>query len=384
MILLALVLAAGPVLAEVDAPTTDFIRAPLSVRQQGSGALYGSTDVFKIFTNPGLLSFQERTWEVATTNMMLWGGAQNFFSLAGSWAGAPTEMGTFGAAVMYRMISMESFKGIDIFGDPTGVEVTPSATHIGLAGLYQYQFVSLGVAMHQPISSFGDIKNISENSRTTIDLGTALRLGRLDFGASYRISGEPGMSQLALGGALRFTGFFKGTLGGDATIPFAPEPLNPGDKVTPYPSTIGMGVTWNAHKYLDARAGVVMNGGDTSLRTGITAHWKTYALDYALAMPVGSYADLGMTHMIGLGWAFGKERKPPEAPRFFLKAEERTMAVSNFDPQNVSAGDAAASSSARAPSTSWRRRTWTRSWASRRSSRRGARRRSARSSWARS
>ncbi|MEK7476426.1 MAG: CsgG/HfaB family protein [Candidatus Coatesbacteria bacterium] len=342
--LLALCLIATPVLAEVDGPTSEFIRAPMSVRQQGGGALYGSTEVFKIFANPALLSFQERTWEVGTSDMILWGGAENYFSIAGSWAGAPGDMGTFGAAVMYRMISMESFAGMDVFGNPTGLQVEPSASHIGVAGLYQYQFASLGVALQQAMSTYGNLPQINTNSRTTVDLGTVIRLGRLDFGVSYRISGEAGMSQLGLGGAARFTGFFKGSVGVDATLPFAPTAQTGIDQknVKAYPAAFGFGATWNAHPMLDARVGTVINGSDTSARAGISAHWKAYSLDYAMALPVsGPGIDLEMTHMIGLGWAFGKERKPPEAPRFFMKAEERTLAVSNFDPQNVSAGDAA-------------------------------------------
>jgi TolB-like protein len=67
--------------------------------------------------------------------------------------------------------------------------------------------------------------------------------------------------------------------------------------------------------------------------------WRDLMFDYAMA--VGTSGDWGMSNSLGVGWNFGAERKPVEGPKFFMKQEERTMAVSTFDPQGVSATDAA-------------------------------------------
>ncbi len=73
---------------------------------------------------------------------------------------------------------------------------------------------------------------------------------------------------------------------------------------------------------------------------GFTVLWRDWGLDYALVLPVGG-GDLGASHILALRRDFGAERKVAEAPKFFLKQEERTLAVATFDPQGVSANDAA-------------------------------------------
>ncbi len=351
-------LCAGGALADGDgALSTEFVKAPLSVRQFGSSGLYGSYDVFKAFTNPSLLSYQARTWEVAANGGMMMGGDQTLWSVAGAYGGSPTEAGTFGGALLISGFGIAPFDQTDVFGESTGAKVDYGAIHVAVAALYQWEFVSFGLAPHFAMTSIGsDFSDDVDGdfSFGMLDIGTSLTLGRMDLGVVYHLGGETayGSDGISFGAALRTSGRFKGAFSFNMDLPFTPSPAEEETSgittttTTPVtadgpPATIGGGVLWEALPLLHVRVGVDASTVELgAIRFGFTIPWRAYTFDYGAALRVGG-TDLGMTHLVGLNWSFGAERKAPEGPKFIIGEKDRTMAVSNFDPQNVSAGDAA-------------------------------------------
>jgi len=328
----------------------DFIRVPLSVRQQGAGGIYGSYDVFKPFINPAMLIYQPRTWEVEATDQMLFGGGENLWGLAAGWGGLPTDAGTFGAAFLLSGVSTAAFHELDTLGNNVGDAISPSGTHVGLAGLYQWQFVSLGLGAHFGGTDVGSTKLAAEFDKSGfdylgLDVGTAMSLGRLDVGVVYhqrssdRIYGQSGIS---FGAALKLVGWVKGSINYEMEFPFAPAtPAGTTVAPTAIPFTLAGGFTWNVKPFLDVRLGVVRPGSGWSPSVGFTVPYRDFALDYAISLPMGEAGGLGASHHVSLDWRYGLERKEVEGPKFMLGEKERTMAVANFDPQNVSAGDSA-------------------------------------------
>ncbi len=328
----------------------DFVRVPLSVRQQGAGGLYGSYDVFKPFVNPAMLIYQPRTWEVEATDQRLFGGGENLWGLAAGWGGLPTDAGTFGAALLISGVSTEPFHETDILGNSIGKEIAPTGSQVAMAGLYQWQFVSLGLGFHLGHTDIGSPDLSPELNRTGfgymgLDVGTAMSLGRLDIGVVFHQRPTElmyGQSGIAFGGAFKLTGWFKGSANFDMEFSFAPAtPAGSTSTVNGYPFNMAGGVTWNVMQFLDLRAGIVRPGSGFSPRVGFTVPWQDFALDYALSIPLGEASGLGASHHLSLAWRYGGERKAVEGPKFMLTEKDRTLAVANFDPQNVSAGDAA-------------------------------------------
>ncbi len=117
------------------------------------------------------------------------------------------------------------------------------------------------------------------------------------------------------------------------------------------------GATWNVHRYFVVRGGVtVVNGEGGALgRFGFTVPWREWGFDYAAAFNPG-----GLDHLIALNYSFGGEKRETlldnwqrvskarraereggrSAFRFDAK-EGNTLAVSDFEAQGVSGGDAA-------------------------------------------
>ena len=342
---------ASPVVAD-SVGTMEFTRVPMSVREAGSGGMFGTYDVFKAFDNPALLAMQSRSFEVGMANQNMFGGQQNHTSLAGGWSGQSVDSGTYGLAILASRYSIGSIKLMDFEGNQ-GASVSPQGTRFGAVGAYQWEFLSLG-AGYEMIGETLGVKNTAGEDvslqSSIIHAGALLRLGRLDVGVAYRnVGGIDGA--LNAGGAINFNGFFKGTIGGETCIPMASA-----DYASTWNGWSSAGITWNAHKYLDIRAGMVipsakaMSGSvSSSFRAGFTAHLRDWTLDYAFL----SGGDMSGSHALALGWAYGAERpKPVEfsslfvrkdegGPKFMMEAKERTLAVANFEPQNVSAADSA-------------------------------------------
>ncbi len=338
--------------------SADLLRMPLSVAYLGSGQLYGSYDLFKVFQNPALLANQPRTWEFTASNMSMFGFGQNTTSLAGGYGSIQTEAGVFGFAGLFSATLVPGFEELDAYGNPTANDVSPMLMRFGLAGLYQWEFVSFGASVQPGVISYGTHPDLEGATfPVKIDIGTTLTLGRLDLGVVYHPYPD-NAAGIAFGAAFKGKGgWFRG-FGADLDIPFsitADEAATPsGSSVSvttttaepadAYAMTLGMGGTFNPYGPLEVRVGGIMwpspGGGDIRLGFGIP--WKAWNFDLAFNLPVFEDAmGTGLRTMLSANYRLGTERKMSDGPRFILGEKERTMAVSNFDPQNVSAGDAA-------------------------------------------
>ena len=343
----------------------EIYRLSLSPRMEGAGFAYGSYDVFRAFVNPAMLANQPRTWEIGMSEMAMFAGGENLLNVAAGWGGQKTEAGTFGGAMLFSAMSMAAFEELDELGNSTGTKVAPAFMQVGMAGLYQWEFVSLGVQFLHGQWGFGSAKfeqgesgsnmgNISQDN-VMLKLGTTMSLGKLDLGVSWTVM-PADAAGIGLGLAFKSKGWFNGQVGLDCGIPFSMSPptntnngsssqdsgTSTANQSVSFGLLFGGGIVWNASKWFDLRMGYVSGGKDGSLRFGFTVPWRDWSLDYAFRLPINAAeAGMGMSHMFSLGWSFGADRKPPEGPKFFIEQKERTMAVANFEPQNVSAGDSA-------------------------------------------
>ena len=343
--LITLIIALIPVVglsADKVGDVMDFTRLTAGAAQKGMACSYGTYNIFGTMTNPALLGYQPQAWEVGASENLLMGGDETLTTLAGSWVGQRTESGNFGLGLQLSFLNQVPIKQMDIDGNLTGVEITPGANAIGVMGVYQWGIINLGAAVTMASEDFFTTKGEdifskdntldgwgAKRSVVLVDAGTALSLGKMNLGVAARHIGGPMV--LNVGAARMMSGFFNGSIGLEGNIPLAAST----------PAEFGGGVTWDAAKYLSLRTGLVNNGNSANFSFGLTGLWKSYTLDYAFTADEKGY--FGMTNTISLGWRFGAERKALEAsgPRFFTESKERTMAVSNFEPQNVSAGDAA-------------------------------------------
>jgi hypothetical protein len=340
VLLVALLPAAG--LAADLGDQYDFTRITPGAAQKGMSCSYGTYNIFGTFSNPALLGYQPRTWEAGASEEMLMGGDENLMTFAGGWVGQRAEAGNFGLGARVSVFDMTTIKQMDMDGNLTGVEITPAATSIGVMGVYQWGIINLGVAASMAQENFDYSKGLdiisndnpmdgwaAKRSAVLFDAGTAIALGKMNLGVAALNIGGPMV--LNVGGARMITGFFNGSIGLEGNIPLAAST----------PAEIGGGLTWDAAKYLSLRVGLVNNGYSANFNFGLTGAWKDYTLDYAFTTDEMGY--WGITNTVSLGWRFGAERKALNAdgPKFFTESKERTMAVSNFEPQNVSAGDAA-------------------------------------------
>ncbi len=356
--LLVVALVAGAISARASTGEnylgSDLARLSLSAREAGAGSLYGSYDIYKVFSNPALLANQPRTWEFGAGDALQFGGEQNVWSLAGGWGGKGTDVGTFGAGLLLSGLNLAEIKGTDLNGMYTGENISPAIYHLGLAGLYQWQFVSFGGGFHLLLPAGYPSGDKSPAEGYAWDLGTTVSLGKLDLGFVYHIYDDtytPG--EISFGFAFKGTNWFR-SAGLDLNIPFAPstDTSSSSGSTAPTtttaaalkgsPTTIGGGLTFAPHPLFLLRLGLVTPASSEygqTLRAGFSVPWRDWTLDYALGLAISG--DAGAQHTLGVGWTFGADRKPAEGPKFFMKQEERTLAVATFDAQNVSAGDAA-------------------------------------------
>jgi TolB-like protein len=347
IVLSTVALLVGTARAADNSGSLEFSRIPASVRQQGEAGLYGTYDVFKTFGNPALIARQPRTWDAGLNAQYLFGD-ETLGSLGVGWAGKSVETGTYGISVMVAGYSAGAFNETDLAGNTVG-SISPSGLRYGLNAGYQWQFLSFGAGVERASETFG-VSGASRVALTPAALvvrgGTLVTVGRLDFGASYetRLQDVATPGTLGFGGSLRFTGWYKGAIAVDAGLPVGGDSTRAAYRVL----GLGAGLVWNAHKMFDLRAGAVLPGGNApmSIRGGFTVHYGNIALDYAI---LTGAAGLGMSHAIGTSWGFGGQREMPtnifaqkeKAAGMSFEDKGRSLAVSNFEAQGVSASDAA-------------------------------------------
>ncbi len=342
-----------------DSSLVELLRAPASVRQTGAGGLYGEYDVFKAFENPALIANQARTWQFGMSNALGQGASAGSAAVAAGWASGQSESGSFGAALMASGWTMASIEELDLSGDPTGVVVSPSAMHAALAVVYQWKFFSLGFGGHVVMGSLsgltGDQPELIDGA---LDLGTTFTLGRVDLGAAGRLGGNLA-SRIQIGLGIRtgdpfpalisadFSSGFGGDGGGSSGSGGSAEESSWSYGQSPQfgnldgpGEIVSAGITWYAHRHVHVRAGISAHQG-LEARAGVSVPWERWMFDYAAVVPVGAAAGLGSSHLLGLTFALGDERKLVVGPKFLIGEAERTIAVANFDPQGVSATDAA-------------------------------------------
>jgi len=338
----------------------DLLRTPMSIRELGGGGLYGSYDVFKVFSNPALLANQPTTWEYGFSNQNTFSGDQNIASIAGSYGSVQTDAGVFGVAMLASGTFAAGFDELDIYGQPTGQKISPTLIHMALAGLYQWEFVSFGVCGHFGDELFGrqDLASVSQGK---MDLGTTITLGRLDLGVVYHVVPQD-VAGIAFGIAFKSDArVFKG-VSANLDLPFAFSANTNGNTTgsttttvtyqpSGYATTLDGGITLNPYHDILVRVGGLLwpstntkSGGGTggvSARIGFSVPYQSWSFDYALGVPFGAVGGAGLSNVLGATWRVGAERKMSDGPKFLLGEKDRTLAVANFDPQNVSAGDAA-------------------------------------------
>jgi TolB-like protein len=310
----------------------EWTRVPMSVRQETYG---GSYDVFKVFQNPALLGIQPRTFSAGLSNQLLYGGSENLWSVAGGYMAESGDLGSYGIAVLASGLLSRNIGEVDMFGSETGVEIGETALRGNMAGVYQWKFFNLGVSVGQASESYSGVRTAGGSSLPAtktfmVDTGTILSIGALDLGCAYHFRNGAAAGELSVGGALKLKGYFNGTLNGETYVPWFYQLSKPFTNV---------GITWNAHRMLEVRAGAFVPGSDSySGRLGFTVRYKDYCLNYTLVLPLKG--GLGSSHLIGLDYSFGKEQAQSKDTKSLYETRERTLAVGAFEPQNVSVGDA--------------------------------------------
>jgi len=351
---------ARPAAAAGDSGGLELTRIPVSVRQQGTGGAYGTYDAFTPFSNPALLANQPSSWEAEFTGQYLFGGSQALTALAGSWAGADPNRGAWAGAAMLSVAGVFAFPYRNLQGEP-GADIGYRGLRLGAAGAYQRGILAAGVGVESASESFNDANRFNDGESISmagllLHGGLLVKLGPLDLGGAYHAileDASPGGS-VDVGAAWRFDGWFKGRISAETRIPMTGDAaladLNSGSTTA--------GLTWNAFRACDVRLGVLfpgarsmVNSSSTAGHAGFTVRFGAWSLDYALA---AADNGMGLTHAFGIGRAFGASRGEPTpfslaalfpkkeaVPGFQLTAKDRTLAVANFEAQNVSAGDAA-------------------------------------------
>jgi hypothetical protein len=346
-------LLAGAVNGETLGTAVAVAEMPVSVVQMASGGTMGAYDVSKAFSNPAILGYQPRTWELGLSNQLMFGGEQNYWVVAGGWLSSPNDGSAYGFAGMASGLSMPKVEEIDQFGDYTGGEVAPSSQRYGIAGVYRYQSACLGAGLGYAAESLGGLMNESGKSQQDLgvyllDIGGTLNAGKWDLGLAYRIanptdkSNAPVANSMSLGASYSAVNLFNGSING--------EVLLPGGGVAG--AQYNGGVAWDAHKALSLQAGLCVPTGSNfsagsgmSARAGLTARFMGLAVNYASNIPFNP--GVGVSHLVGINWSSGQEKSRPagpltgvKGPRFQADGKSKSIAVANFEPQNVGASDA--------------------------------------------
>ena len=294
----------------------------------------------------------------------MFGGTQSTMGLGIGWMLTPGW--TLGAVAMSYSAG---FDELNAAGTAAGAHIDRSVQSGGLVTAVRLGPAALGIGLR------GVSDALAGNTATTGAADAGLSLGVDGFGASVAIRN--------VGGALRAEA--ASGPGGDslpqelrAGASYRLEPMRMAGGVE-YAAVagrdprIGAGVEWWPAAALGLRAGVV-TGQPMQITAGLSAAVKGYSVDYALTTHV-----LGATHRASLTLAFGPTapelgtvqaaarsareaelaiaaaaEPAPVAPAPVVQAAppiatapaprssgRSTLAVASFDPQNVSAGDAA-------------------------------------------
>lgn len=329
--------------------SVDFSAVPLSVATQGNSGNFGRYDVLRVLANPALLANQPTTWEVGFSDQTMLGFGKNVWGLVGAWAGPSMALGTPGAAVVVSgSTSLVSVEELDVFGAPTGTEVTAGGLQFGGAGMVSWGFASVGLGLRFARASLDGLPDrVSGLDGVLLDAGFAVALGYVEIGASFRGLGltnaGPEDLDVGVGIPMDFWWFPTSVLG-----------------VQVYDITnetcIGGGMEMLLSKYFILRSGAVFQD-ITTIRGGFTVPVKDFALDYAFLLEPGGSLD----HLFAVRYLMGKaeritlknkwdklskarraKRKGAASPSFvFGAAGATTLAVGAFEPIGGSATDAA-------------------------------------------
>ncbi len=332
--ILILVAAEAAVAADDAATGLEFVRRPVSVRQQATGA-YGGFDVLQVFGNPALLSSQPRHWAVAVSDQTMFDGAQNLWAAGAAWAPDYGSKGSFGVAVAASGVSSDPVAVMDLSGLETGQSVATSSLRVGVAGYWKRKWLSLGLGAGQASESLSGAATASTGA-FLVDAGAVAEAGAWTGGAAFRFRGARAASEIGAGGAYRLNGGIKGLAGVEVAAPItgAAKPV------------LTAGVAWYAIPLLDVRAGAEMPLGvagtaPVSPRAGITLHYGGLDFDYAFA--AGLEASAGSSHLVSLAYGMGGARGTATARpvRGFAQAGDKvSLAVADFNAVEVSSGDA--------------------------------------------
>ena len=361
----ALLAMAGTARAE-GAAGAAILNVPLSVRQAGMGGVSaGGADVMRAWSNPALLAGQATRGEVALGGGSMFGGTQTTMGAGVGWMLTPAW--TLGAVAMSYSAG---FDELNASGASAGSRVDRSVQSGGVVAAVRVGPAAVGLGVR------GVADALAGNTATTgaADAGVSAGLDGFaaaaairNVGAGLRAVAESGPDGESLPREIR----------AGASYRFAPMRISGGVEyagVAGRDAQIGAGAEWWPAAALGLRAGAGVEGPAIKFSAGLSAVFRGYALDYALTTHV-----LGATHRASLTYAFGPtapelaalrledslraaeaaaalrredalrgatEAAAPAvqaAPPVAAPAASRrsTLAVASFDPQNVSAGDAA-------------------------------------------
>jgi len=357
--LLLPILALLPVAADAASTGAAFLNRPLSVRQMGMGNVApGENDVLRVWSNPAVLAGQATAGEVALNGASRPETGQSSFG-----AGAGWRFGNGWAVGLTFANDSVSFAEFDDYGAATGVSLASSAMAVGLTAAKPFGAVLAGITAKFVSES------IAQESATGIalDAGLTGEWGDLTAGLSARNLGPAlrkaeeaeGMPSEALPMELR------------AGVSYRIAALNSfvgGEYVAAAGRSgiLGAGFGWAPLELFTVRAGYagIAVGGEQEpvITVGFSGRYASIGLDYA----AGLHA-LGLAHRVSLSYAFGRSAKelteeaeseaaaPEPEPEKQVKQDKQAkggaekkapeglpnVAVMDFTPQNVSAGDAA-------------------------------------------
>jgi TolB-like protein len=355
--LLLPILALLPAVANAASTGVAFLNRPLSVRQMGMGNVApGENDVLRVWSNPAVLAGQATAGEIALNGASRPETGQSSFG-----AGAGYRFGNGWAVGLTFANDSVSFAEFDDYGAATGVNLASSAMAVGLTAARPFGAVLAGVTAKFVSES------IANESATgvALDAGMTGEWGNLTAGLSARNVGpalrkaEADLPAEALPMELR------------AGVSYRIVALNSfvgGEYVAAAGRSgiLGAGFGWAPLELFTVRAGYagIAVGGEQEpvITVGFSGRYASIGLDYA----AGLHA-MGLAHRVSLSYAFGRSAKElteeaeleasapePEPEKQVTQAKSAkgrpekkapeglpNVAVMDFTPQNVSAGDAA-------------------------------------------
>jgi TolB-like protein len=292
---------------------------------------------------------QARTFELSVVSGFMPGDGRNAAGVAIASMGRPRSWGCLGAWAYLHRFGTESFRHLDASGNDTGA-VSADVLEPGFGIAYQTGWLTIGWTGGAELEAVQWTGGKFKHAPGIMGLGAMATFDSTRFGISYDhmlpFGGETAGPLLArFGGAVRLDKPLALTIAGDAGLP-----LSSSIRV---PAMWSAGVTWAVKPALDVRLGVQGEGSHPAVLAlvgGLSAHFGAFGIHYGADVPTG--VSTGSSHAAGLNWSFGDARsfyEPPAKPAavapaasgFVAQGTGPTLAVSNFDPQGVSASDAA-------------------------------------------